>query len=137
MFAKLKSLSLFGLEGELVDIEVHLHGGQPSFTIVGLGDTAVQESRERVRSAILNSGFRFHDRKVAVNLAPADIRKQGPRFDVPMALGILAAHKQITLPKYLQESIFLGELSFNGHIRSVNGILPSVACAKKKGFSLQ
>lgn len=134
MFAKLKSISLFGLEGEIIDIEVYLHGGQPSFTLVGLGDTAVQESRERVRSAILSGGFRFHDRKVAVNLAPADIKKHGPRFDVPIALGILAAMKQVKLPKDISETIFLGELSFTGHIRAINGILPSVARAKQKGF---
>ena len=134
MLAKLKTLTLFGLNAEEVEIEVDLHRGLPAFTIVGLPDTAVQESRERVRSAIKNSGFEFPRGKVVVNLAPADLRKQGPRFDLPIALGILHATGQIRLPNNVEKKIFLGELGFTGELRPIFGVLPSTSSAQKKGF---
>lgn len=89
MIAKVYSVVVSGLDGQLVEIEVDIHNGMPAFTIVGLPDTAIQESRERVRSAIKNSDLPFPRTKITVNLAPADIRKSGPSFDLPIALGIL------------------------------------------------
>ncbi len=135
MLAQLKTLSLLGLSGEEVEIEVDLHRGLPAFTIVGLADTAVQESKERVRSAIKNSGFTFPRGRVSVNLAPADLRKGGPRFDLPIALGILHRTGQIRLPKNWNEKIFVGELGFAGELRPVTGILPITSSAADKGFS--
>lgn len=133
MLAKLKSLTLFGLEGEVIEIEVDIHRTIPSFSIVGLADTAVQESKERVRSAIKNAGFEFPRHKISVNLAPADIKKHGPRFDLPIALGILHASTQIHLPANWKEMLFLGELSFKGDIRPISGVLPTAAIAREKG----
>ncbi|MCF7917968.1 YifB family Mg chelatase-like AAA ATPase [Candidatus Gracilibacteria bacterium] len=134
MLGRLKSLSLLGLSGEEVEVEVDLHRGLPRFTIVGLADTAVQEAKERVRSAIKNSGFEFPRGVVSVNLAPADLRKHGPRFDFPIALGILHATGQIVLPENWDEKIFLGELSFQGDLRPIPGILPSTSNAADRGF---
>jgi magnesium chelatase family protein len=134
MLGRLKSLSLLGLSGEEVEVEVDLHRGLPRFAIVGLADTAVQEAKERVRSAIKNSGFEFPRGVVAINLAPADLRKYGPRFDIPMALGILHATGQISLPKNWDEKVFLGELSFQGDLRPITGALPSAANAADRGF---
>ncbi len=134
MLGKLKTITLFGLNGEEVNIEVDLHRGLPQFLIVGLGDTAIQEAKERVRSAIKNSGFTFPRGKVAVNLAPADLKKHGPRFDLPIALGILHATGQIRLPDNWDEKIFVGELGFTGELRPIPGILPTTASAADKGF---
>ena len=133
MLAKLKSLSLFGLEATEVEIEVDIHGGMPKFSIVGLGDAAVQESKERVRSALKNSGFDFPRKNVVVNLAPADVRKQGPRFDLAIALGILVATEQLVLPKDFR-GILVGELGFTGEVRATAGVLPSVAAAAQLGY---
>lgn len=135
MFLKLKSLSLLGLEAEIVEVEVDIHIGMPSFQIVGLPDAAIQESRERVRSAIKNSGFKFPTGKIAINLAPANLRKHGPRFDLPIALGILCATKQINLPQNMEQKVFVGELGFSGELREINGILPTTSDAKKFGFN--
>ena len=134
MLALLKSLSLFGLQAEEIDIEVDIHKGLPKIIVVGLPDPAVQEARERVRSAIKNSGFTFPRGRVAVNLAPADLKKQGPRFDLPIALGILHSTEQIALPENIQQYIFVGELGFTGEIRPISGTLPTTAWAQRKGF---
>ncbi len=135
MLAHLKSMSLIGLEGELVEIEVDIHRGSPFFSIVGLADTAIQESRERIRSALKQSGFQYPRGKISINLAPADLKKHGPRFDLSMALGMLLSHGQIHIPEdFTKNSIFLGELSFSGKLRGIMGILPSVISAKKKGI---
>lgn len=134
MISRLKSLSLIGLEGHVVDIETVIHRGLPSFTIVGLGDASIQESRERVKAALKQSEFEFPRGKIALNLAPADLRKQGPRFDLAIALGILEAHRQITIPKEFKSALILGELSFNGDVRPVVGVLPSVYEAFVQGF---
>jgi magnesium chelatase family protein len=134
MLAKIKSLSLVALDTEIIDIEIDLHRGMPSFQIVGLTDTSIQESKERVRSAIKNSGFEFPRGKIVVNLAPANVRKSGARFDLPIALGILHAMGQITLPQNLEQTIFLGELSFTGELRGISGILPTVSSAKDLKF---
>lgn len=114
-----------GIDAQAVSVEVHLSNGLPAFAIVGLAETAVKESKDRVRSAILTSQFEFPYRKITVNLAPADLPKSGSGFDLPIALGILAASGQIPLDK-LQRHEFISELALNGHLRGIPGILPAV-----------
>jgi magnesium chelatase family protein len=133
MPAKVFSAATVGLECEIIEVEADLLGGMAKFFIVGLGDTAVQESRERVRSAVRNSELFFHNQRITVNLAPADLHKSGPSFDFPIAVGILVASQQITVPN-LEETILIGELALDGKTRGVSGILPIVSEAKKKGF---
>jgi len=133
MLAAIKTAAVIGLEGELIDVETDIAAGLPSFTIVGLGDAAVQESRERVRSAIRNSGFSFPMKRIVVNLAPADIRKVGPAYDLPIACGILLSSEQMTAD--LQGAILLGELSLEGSLRHTNGILPMVSLARQRGIT--
>lgn len=134
MSSRVYSASIYGLEGRLIEIEVDTFVGQPVFNIVGLPDTAVKESKERVSSAIKNSGFKpphFFGR-ITVNLAPADLKKEGPYFDFPIALGILLATKQIeSLPK---NSVFLSELSLDGRLRDNKGILPIALSLKDHGI---
>jgi len=115
----------FGIEAPLVSVETHLSGGLPAFTIVGLPETAVKESRDRVRSAIINSHFEFPARRITVNLAPADLPKEGSRFDLAIAIGILAASGQLTTSR-LAEYEFIGELALSGELRFVQGLLPSL-----------
>lgn len=134
MLAKLKTLTLLGLDAKEVSIEVDLHRGLSKFSIVGLGDAAVQEAKERVKSAIKNSNFGFPGIHISVNLAPADLKKHGPRFDVPIALGLLHAMGEIRLPKNISEMIFLGELGFDGTLRAIPGILPTASGASEMGF---
>ncbi|MBE0431106.1 MAG: YifB family Mg chelatase-like AAA ATPase [Dehalococcoidia bacterium] len=133
MLAKVKSAAVVGLEGAVVDVEVDLLPGLPSFTIVGLPDKAVQEARERVRSAIRNSKYRFPGRRITVNLAPADLKKEGPAYDLPIAIGILVSSGQLNAD--LSQSIFLGELSLDGKLRHTHGVLPMVALARDRGLS--
>jgi len=121
------------MEGVIVEVEVDISPGLPSFIIVGLPDKAVQEARERVRSAIRNSGYSFPSRRITVNLAPADIRKEGPAYDMPIAIGIMISSGQLYAD--LSHSIFLGELSLDGKLRHTHGILPMVALAHNKGLS--
>ncbi len=122
------SRARIGIEAPIVTIEVHLSNGLPSFTIVGLPETTVRESKDRVRSAIINSGLEFPQRRITVNLAPADLPKEGGRFDLAIAMGILAASKQIS-DKQLYQYEFLGELGLNGDIRPIVGEIPSaLAC---------
>lgn len=131
MLAKVLSGALVGLDGVLVEVEVDIQGqGLPSFTIVGLPDKAVEESRERVRAALKNSGFDFPAKRITVNLAPADLPKEGPSYDLPMALGILIASEQLKAD--IKDSFFTGELSLDGKLRHTNGILPQVMLAKNK-----
>lgn len=134
ILAKVHSMTTIGLDSEKIEVEVDLLNGLPRFTIVGLGDTAVQESRERVRSAIKNSGFAFPIRVIVANLAPADIRKAGPSFDLPIAIGVLIASGQIEKTEIFNKSIFIGELALNGELRHTNGILPITMAASKLGF---
>lgn len=134
MSSKLSSIELHGLEGFLVDIEIDRRAGRPAFIIVGLPDTAVQEARERVTSAIKNSGFRFPRSKVIVNLAPADLKKTGPRYDLSIAIGILMMTGQLS-KSVIKNTIMLGELSLNGELRPISGILNSVEFAAQKGFN--
>lgn len=133
MFAKVWSATLLGLKALQVAIEVDVAGGLPQTVVVGLPDTAVQESKERVRAAIKNSGFTVPQRKVIINLAPADVRKEGPSFDLPIALGILAASSQLETP-LLENTLYLGELSLDGSLRPVAGVLPIVAAARSMGI---
>lgn len=132
MLAKVMSCAVVGLEGAIVEVEVDISPGLPSFTIVGLPDTAVQESRERVRAAIRNSGCTFPTKRITVNLAPADIKKAGPAYDLPIAVGILLSSEQIYAD--VLKTLFLGELSLDGSLRHTNGILPMVALAQEKGL---
>ena len=117
----------------VVEVEVDISPGLPSFTIVGLPDTAVQEARERVRAAIRNSGCEFPMRRITVNLAPADIRKAGPSYDLPIAVGVLLSSGQ--LDDSHDCALFLGELSLDGGLRHTSGILPMVSVAKDQGFA--
>lgn len=132
MLSKLYSATIFGVDAFIVEVEVDIHPGLPLFNIVGLPDTAVQESRERVRSAIKNSEFEFPLQRITVNLAPADIKKEGPVFDLPIALGILAASGQIN-SNLLDNYLIIGELSLDGSIKPVSGVLPIALMAKKLG----
>ena len=133
MLAKVVSCAVVGLEGVIVEVEVDISPGLPSFTVVGLGDTAVQEARERVRAAIRNSGFTFPMRRVVVNLAPANLKKAGPAYDLPIAVGILLSSEQISAD--VSQTVLLGELSLDGGVRHTNGILPMVAVAHQEGMS--
>lgn len=134
MLASVTSCAIVGLEGELIQVEVDFNPyGMPAFTVVGLPDAAVQESRERVRAAIRNSGLQFPNKRYTVNLAPADLRKEGPAYDLPMALGVLAATDQVPLES-LVGAIFIGELSLDGTVRHVSGILPLTLRAAEEGF---
>ena len=132
MLAKVKTAAVVGLEGQLVDAEVDISPGLPSFTIVGLPDTAVQEARERVRAAIRNSEFTFPTRRIVVNLAPADLKKAGPVYDLPIAVAILLSSEQVSFD--VSQTVFLGELSLDGSLRHTNGILPMVALAHQQQF---
>ena len=133
MLAKVNSCAVVGLDGVLIDVEVDISNGLPAFNIVGLPDTAVQESRERVRSAIKNTGLPFPRTRLTVNLAPADIRKAGPAYDLPIAVGTLLAGESIFGD--VDKTIFMGELSLDGSVRHVSGVLPMANLAKQKGFT--
>jgi magnesium chelatase family protein len=123
-----------GLEGAIVEVEVDIAAGLPAFNIVGLPDTAVQEARERVRAAVRNSGLTFPQKRITVNLAPADLRKEGPTYDLPIAVGILISSEQLAAE--VSDTLFLGELSLDGSLRHTNGILPMIALAKDNGLSM-
>lgn len=130
--AKVNTAAIVGLEGHLIEVEVDISSGLPSITIVGLPDTAVQEAKERVRSAIRNSNYIVPRRRVTVNLAPADLKKEGPGYDLPIAIGILISSEQLNYDA--SQALFLGELSLDGSLRHTHGILPMVAFAQKQGF---
>ena len=130
--AKVRSGAVVGIDGILVDVEVDIGSGLPAFQIVGLPDTAVQEAKERVRAAIRNAGFEFPLRRITVNLAPADVRKQGPLYDLPIAVAILVASHQV--PDRFKEMALLGELSLDGRLRHVSGVLPLVSMCADQGI---
>lgn len=130
----LYSCSLQGLNGVLTEVEVDILSGIPAFNIVGLTDTSIQEAKERIISAIKNSGFEFPRMKKTINLAPADTRKHGPLFDLPIALGLLLASGQIPLSDEFRESIFAGELALDGSLRRIHGALLIADFAKKHGY---
>jgi magnesium chelatase family protein len=133
MLACVHSCAVVGLDGVIVQVEVDTNQGLPGMVIVGLPDTAVQESRERVLSAVKNSGFFYPRKKVTVNLAPASVRKEGPAYDLPIALGVLVATDQVP-QETLTESLVIGELSLDGSVRHVRGVLPMAAVARQEGF---
>ena len=132
MLAKVLSCAVVGLEGAIVEVEIDISPGLPAFNIVGLPDTAVQEAKERVRAAIKNSGLMFPTKRITVNLAPADMKKEGPAYDLPIAVGILICSGQITAD--VTKTAFLGELSLDGSLRHTHGILPMVALAAENGL---
>jgi magnesium chelatase family protein len=134
MLASLRTAAVFGVEACPVHVEVDVSFGFPSFTMVGLPDASVRESRDRVRSAIRNSGFEFPPHRVTVNLAPADVRKAGASFDLPIALGILAA-TGVVLRREIADLVLLGELSLDGSIHATRGVLPIAAAARRDGLA--
>ncbi|MEJ2348904.1 MAG: YifB family Mg chelatase-like AAA ATPase [Anaerolineales bacterium] len=133
MLARVYSCAVIGLEGVIVEVEVDTGQGLPSITIVGLPDTTVQESRERVQAAIKNSNLYFPRKRLIVNLAPAAVRKEGPAYDLPIALGVLIATNQLD-PEQIEDALIVGELSLDGSVRHVRGILPMAAMAREQGF---
>src|SRR6202171_705743 len=132
MLARVRSATVFGIDAADVFVEVDVAPGLPSFTTVGLPDSAVRESRDRVRAAIRNAGFEFPVDRITVNLAPAELRKEGTAFDLPMALGILPA-TEIVKPGLIEDAVALGELSLDGHIRPVRGVLPVALHCRRHG----
>ncbi len=134
MLAVIKSYGLVGLSGFKVDVEVDINQGLPKYDIVGLPDTAVKESKERVRSAIKNSGYHFPVHRITVNLAPANKKKEGPSFDLAIAVSILTATAQIENPR-IKDFIFVGELGLDGSLKAVNGLLPMLIAAREQGYT--
>ena len=134
MLARVWSASIVGVDAVKVGVEVDVSAGLPKTTIVGLPDAAIQESRERVKAALKNAGFAFPVRKIVVNLTPADLRKEGPIFDLPISVGIMAASEQVDA-QLLGDYLFLGEVSLDGSLRPVAGVLPIAAAAVKLGFT--
>ena len=134
MLARVYSCAVVGLEGVIVEVEVDFGQGMPKITVVGLPDAAVQESKERVYSAIKNAGLMYPRRALTVNLAPASVRKEGPAYDLPIALGVLVTTEQLA-PEKLDKTLVLGELSLDGTVRHVRGVLPMAATARREGFT--
>ncbi|MEG0457894.1 MAG: magnesium chelatase domain-containing protein, partial [Oscillospiraceae bacterium] len=132
MFSKVVSLGLTGLEAFKIEIETDISQGMPSFEIVGLPDAGVRESRDRVRAAMKNCGYSFPVSKITINLAPADIKKSGPLYDLPILMGILKSTEQINFE--IENYAFIGELSLKGDVRSIDGVLPMVLYAKNIGI---
>ncbi len=134
MLARLRTAAVFGVEACPVHVEVDVSFGFPAFTMVGLPDASVRESRDRVKSAIRNSGFEFPPHRITVNLAPADVRKAGASFDLPIALGLLAA-QGIVERRHIADLVLLGELSLDGSIHAARGVLPIAAAARREGLA--
>ncbi len=132
MFSMVKSVGIFGIDSYMLGIEADVSGGLPCFDVVGLPDAAVKESRDRVRAAIKNCGYKFPTGRITVNLAPADKKKEGAVYDLPILLSILLASEQLKFET--SDSIFIGELSLDGQVRSVNGVLAMVITAKQNGI---
>lgn len=134
MLARIWSAAIVGINAVKVGVEVDVAGGLPKIVVVGLPDTAIQESKERVKAALKNSGFAFPVRKIVINLTPADLRKEGPSFDLPISVGILAASEQVNA-QLLGDYLFLGEVSLDGSLRAVAGVLPIAAAASSLGIA--
>ncbi len=134
MLATAQTCAVIGLDGLIVQVEVDISPGLPAFNVVGLPDTAVQEARERVRAALRNSGCEFPLRRITVNLAPASLKKAGPAYDLPMAVGILLSSGQVDAS--LDRTVFLAELSLDGSLRHTNGILAMVSVARVQGGAI-
>ena len=133
--SKVNSCGLSGLDGYIVTVETDISAGLPGFDIVGLPDAAVKESKERIRAAIKNSGLTMPPKRITVNLAPASVKKEGAYFDLPIALGILIASEQLKIENG-DKTVFMGELSLDGELRSVNGVLPMAISAFQKGKNI-
>ena len=134
MLSIINSSTVIGIEGIRVKVEVDINKGIPCFNIVGLAGTSIKESRERVKSAIINSGYKFPNSRIVVNLSPADMKKEGPLYDLPILIALLCANGQLT---GIDDTMaFIGELSLDGTLRRINGVLPMVLCAKKKGIDI-
>ncbi len=133
MLSIIKTMSTQGLDGYLIEVQVDVSPGMPDWIIVGLPDTSVKEAKERVRTAIKNSGYEFQSKKIVVNLAPANTRKEGSLFDLPIAIGILTNFGKIK-KQNLEDTVFVGELSLDGKINKAKGILPICIEAKKIGI---
>jgi magnesium chelatase family protein len=133
MLAQVYTCAVIGLEGEIVNVEVDTGRGLPSFTLVGLPDAAIKESAERVRAAIKNSGLTMPGGRITVNLAPADLRKAGPSYDLPIALGVLAAAEQVPVDT-LQRALVVGELGLDGSVRHIRGVISVAALARQREF---
>ena len=132
MLSKINSCAVVGLDCEAVEVELDISPGLGNVTVVGLPDTAVKESKERVRAAIKNSGFNYPTTRITINLAPADVKKAGPAYDLPIAIGMLGASKQLDVD--IESSLFVGELSLDGKLRHTNGVLPIAIYAKEKKY---
>ncbi len=133
MLARVYSCAIIGLDGVVVEVEVDYTQGMPGMTVVGLPDAAVQESRERVQAAVRNAGVPFPRRRLVVNLAPASVRKEGPSYDLPIALGVLI-YTGMLLPQAVEGMMVVGELSLDGTVRHTRGVLPMAATARQHGF---
>lgn len=131
--AQIKSMSLVGIDGYLINVQVDISSGLPSWDIVGLPDASIKESKQRVRAALKNIGYSLPSRKIVINLAPANIKKEGAFFDLPIALGILCAFNVIS-KQQLEDYIFVGELSLDGNLNKINGVLPICIEALKLGI---
>ena len=134
MLSKINSMALLGLDGYLIEVQVDVSNGMPCWEMVGLPDTSVKEAKERVKTAIKNSGYEMLSKRIVINLAPADTKKEGSIFDLPIAIGILKDLGEIKNDK-LDEIAFVGELSLDGKINRVNGILPMCIEAQKLGIN--
>ncbi|MEH1818693.1 MAG: YifB family Mg chelatase-like AAA ATPase [Nostoc sp.] len=134
MLARVWSASIVGIDAVKVGVEVDVSGGLPGIVVLGLPDSAIQESRERVKATLKNTGFAFPMRKIVINLTPADLRKEGPCFDLPISVGILTASEQVSAD-LLGDYLFLGEVSLDGSLRPVAGVLPIAAAAQKMGIA--
>ena len=134
MLARVWSAAIAGIDAIKVGVEIDVSGGLPKIIVVGLPDVAIQESRERVKAALKNAGFAFPVRKIVVNLTPADLRKEGPCFDLPISVGILAASEQVD-PQLLGDYLLYGEVSLDGTLRAVSGVLPIAAAARNMGIA--
>src|SRR5512132_2583211 len=132
MLAKVCSAAVNGIDAYAIEVEVNAGYGDTIIVIVGLPDAAVKESRDRVMTALINSGFTFTFGRTTINLAPADVKKEGPSFDLPIAIGMLAASEQIQTDQ-LDNFVMVGELALTGAIRPVKGVLPIALCAREQG----
>ena len=132
MVANIHSCGIVGIQGQTVLCQCDLSGGLPQFDVVGLPDASVKESRDRVRAAIKNCDFEFPQRRITVNLAPGELRKEGPVYDLPILIGVLCASKQLPLPE--EDACFIGELSLEGKLRPATGVLPMAIAARDAGI---
>ena len=137
MLSKIHSYGLQGIEGFTVEVEVDITPGLPKFEMVGLADTAIKEAKERVRSAIRNSGYNYPVKRITVNLAPADVKKEGPLYDLAIAIGVMCADDKDGVKGLTSERarnfVVIGELSLNGEVKGVRGVLPILISARKAG----